>query len=93
MFIHCRHKSTVVKIITFVESKMIHISCVSFEAFMTVMFQFKVCWVVMPCGVVVGYQCFRGQCCLHLQGEVNKMGENGTDVGPDWRGMACASSQ
>jgi hypothetical protein len=43
---------------------------VSFEASMTVMFQVEVFWVVMPCNVVVGYQCFRGPCCLHLQGEV-----------------------
>jgi len=27
-------------------------------------------WVVMLCGIVVGYQCFSGPCCLHLQGEV-----------------------
>jgi len=26
---------------------------------------------VTPCSVVVGYQCFRGPCSLHLQGEVN----------------------
>jgi len=26
-------------------------------------------WVVMPCSVVIGYQEFRGICCLHLQGE------------------------
>jgi hypothetical protein len=25
--------------------------------------------VVIPCSVVVGYQRFRGPCCLHLQGE------------------------
>jgi len=24
-------------------------------------------WVAAPCSVVVGY-CFRGSCCLHLQG-------------------------
>jgi hypothetical protein len=27
-------------------------------------------WVVTQCIDVVGYQCFRGSCCLHLQGEV-----------------------
>jgi len=33
------------------------------------MFQVKVFWVVMPCGVVQ-YQRFRGPSCLPLQGEV-----------------------
>jgi hypothetical protein len=28
--------------------------------------------VVMPCIVEVGYQCFGGPCCLHLQGEINE---------------------
>jgi hypothetical protein len=28
-------------------------------------------WVVTACNGVVGYQRFRGTCCLHLQGEVN----------------------
>jgi hypothetical protein len=32
--------------------------------------QVKVLWVVMPWSIVVGYQCFRGSCCLHLEGEV-----------------------
>jgi len=27
--------------------------------------QVKVFWVVMPCNIAVGYQCFRGPCCLH----------------------------
>jgi len=36
----------------------------NFEAF-TAMFQ-VVFWVVTPCSVVVGYQRFRGSCCLHL---------------------------
>jgi hypothetical protein len=42
--------------------------CVSFETFTAVMFQLKVFWVMTLCSVVVGYQCFRGLCCLHLQG-------------------------
>jgi hypothetical protein len=44
---------------------------VSFEAFTAVMIQVVVSWVVTPCGVVVGYQRFRGLSCLHLQSEVN----------------------
>jgi hypothetical protein len=35
-----------------------------------VMFIVKVFWVVTPCSIVVGYQHFRGPCCLHLQVEV-----------------------
>jgi len=42
----------------------------SFKAFTAVMFQVKVFWVVTPYSIVVGYQHFRGPCCLHLQGEV-----------------------
>jgi len=38
---------------------------------MAVMFQVEVFWVVTPCNDVVGYQCFRDLCCLHLQGEVS----------------------
>jgi hypothetical protein len=30
-------------------------------------------WVVTSCSDVVGYHCFGGSCCLHLQGEVMKM--------------------
>jgi len=31
--------------------------------------QVEVSWVVMPCSIVVGYQHFRGLCCLHLWSE------------------------
>jgi hypothetical protein len=34
------------------------------------LFKVLVFYVVMPCIVVVGYQRFKGPCCLHLQGEV-----------------------
>jgi len=50
-------------------------------------------WAVMPHTVVVGYQQFRGPCCLHLQGEVDRMGENSIDVSPNWRGVMGATSQ
>jgi len=36
----------------------------------SVRFQVEVFRVVTPCGVLVGYQRFRGPCCLHLRGEV-----------------------
>jgi hypothetical protein len=39
---------------------------VRFEVFMTVKIQFKVFWVVMPCSVVVGYECFGGPCQIYL---------------------------
>jgi len=32
--------------------------------------QVAVFWVVTLCSSVVGYQCFRGLCCLHLHGDV-----------------------
>jgi hypothetical protein len=41
---------------------------------------------VTLCSVVIGYQRFRGPCCLHLRGEVAGMGKNGIDIGPVWRG-------
>jgi hypothetical protein len=34
---------------------------------MTVKVQVEAFWVLTTCSVVVGYQCFRGPCCLHLQ--------------------------
>jgi hypothetical protein len=40
---------------------------------MAVIFQVEIVWVVMPCSVVVGYHCFRGPCCLHLQDFTLKM--------------------
>jgi hypothetical protein len=43
---------------------------VRFEGFMVVKIQVEVFWVMMLRGVMVGYQHFRGSCCLHLQGEV-----------------------
>jgi hypothetical protein len=39
--------------------------------------------------VVVGYQRFRGLCCLHLQGEVAVMRENGIDIPGLERGGRC----
>jgi hypothetical protein len=45
---------------------------------------------MMLCSVVVGYQCFRGPGCLHVQSEVAGMRENGIHTGLEWRGMAGA---
>jgi hypothetical protein len=50
--------------------------------------QVEVFWVVTPCSVVVRYQCFRGTCNLHLQGEVARMAENIIDIGLDWKWAA-----
>jgi hypothetical protein len=60
----------------------------SFEAFAVVMFQVEVFSVVTPGSVVVGFQRFGGSYCLHLQGEMVGMGENGTAADPDWKGAA-----
>jgi hypothetical protein len=38
------------------------------ETFTTVKIQVEVFWVTTLCSVVVGYQRFRGPCCLHLHG-------------------------
>jgi hypothetical protein len=40
------------------------------EVFTAVMIEVSVFWVVTPCSVVVGYQSYRGPCCLHPQGHV-----------------------
>jgi hypothetical protein len=40
-----------------------------FEAFTVMKIQVQVFLVVIPLSSVVGYQCFRGPCCLHHQGE------------------------
>jgi hypothetical protein len=53
------------------------------EVFTVVKNQVKAFWVVMPSSVVVGYQCFRGPCCLHLQVEVTGYWKNSIDIGLD----------
>jgi len=40
-----------------------------------IIYQVKVFWVVILCSIVVGHKCFKGPCCLHLQGEVDAMGK------------------
>jgi hypothetical protein len=40
------------------------VTCSEFEAFTVMTFQVEVFLVVTPCSVVVGYQRFRGPCCL-----------------------------
>jgi hypothetical protein len=42
----------------------------TFQCFVKFKGQVTVCWIVMPCSDVAGYQRFGGPCCLHLQGEV-----------------------
>jgi hypothetical protein len=51
---------------------------VGFEVFVAVKIQ-VVFWLVMLCSVVVGCQCFRGPCCLHLQDGM-EMGKTGIDL-------------
>jgi hypothetical protein len=43
----------------------------------------KVFWVVKPCSGGVGYQCFGGPCCIHLQGEV-KTGSKVPNCNTTW---------
>jgi len=38
---------------------------VRIEVFTAMMIQVVVFWVVTPCSIVIGYQSFRGLCCLH----------------------------
>jgi hypothetical protein len=39
---------------------------------------------------VVGYNCFGGPCCLHVQGEVNDTGKGSMNVWREYkRGNAC----
>jgi len=42
---------------------------------MAVDIQVELFWVVMLCGVVVGYQHFRGSCWVQIQGEVTGAGK------------------
>jgi hypothetical protein len=42
--------------------------------------QVEVFWVMKPHNFVVGYQCFRGLCCLHLRGEVNGVAGGSVDI-------------
>jgi len=44
------------------------------EVSMAVKIQVEVFWIVTQHSVIIGYQHFRGPCCLHLQGEVNDAG-------------------
>jgi hypothetical protein len=41
-----------------------------FEVFTVLTNQIKVFWVVIPCSVAIGYQCFREPCYLHFHPEV-----------------------
>jgi hypothetical protein len=51
-------------------------------------------WMLTLCSDVVGYQCFRGPGCLHLQGEVNGAGKRGIDRGREYkRGYSLADSR
>jgi len=60
--------------------------------FTAVMLQVEFFWIAIPCSVVVGYQCFGGTCCLHLQGEVNGTGKIG--IGIEYkRGQSLAANR
>jgi hypothetical protein len=56
--------------------------------------QDEVFWVVTLCNVMIGYQRFRGPCCLLLQGEVNGIGKKGIDIGMEYkRGAQSCNEQ
>jgi hypothetical protein len=56
--------------------------------------QVEVFWIVTQHNVVVGYQHFRGPCCLHLEGKVNGAGEMGIDIGLEYkRGQSLAANR
>jgi hypothetical protein len=40
------------------------------EVLTAVYTKIAVFWVVAPCSLVEVYQCFRGPCCLHHQGDI-----------------------
>jgi len=44
----------------------INLFCVCAAQHITVLIHVEVFWVVTSCNVAVGYQHFRGPCCLHL---------------------------
>jgi len=44
------------------------------------MFQVEIFWVVTSCSFVVGYQCFRGPCCLHLQDDVTTQKTSSSNI-------------
>jgi hypothetical protein len=48
---------------------LMEISSVGFEVLTAVSTKMAVFWVVAPCSLVEVYQCFRGPCCLHHQGD------------------------
>jgi hypothetical protein len=70
---------------------MLHCRVISSILEFILLVQVQLFWVMMLCSVVVGYQCFRGPCCLHLLGNVTGMGKYGIDIGLDWRGAVDAS--
>jgi len=35
---------------------------------MAIKIQVVVLWIMTSCSIALGYQCFGGPCCLHLQG-------------------------
>jgi hypothetical protein len=40
---------------------------------------------MMPHSAVVGYQCFRGSCCLYLKGDVTGDGKKGKNIGLEFK--------
>jgi hypothetical protein len=58
---------------------------VTLGVFTVVKIQVEVFWVVMLSSVTVGYQHFRGTCCLYLQDEVYGAGKGVIGIGREYK--------
>jgi len=61
----CQNRITIEKINHFKSGNNYMKTNAKFEAFMAVMFQVEVFWIVTPCSAVAGYQSVRGPCCFY----------------------------
>jgi hypothetical protein len=57
-------------VISFFKYKNVNSKAATLLVFMAVKIQIEVFCIVTMCCVVIGHQCFRGPCCLSLQGEL-----------------------
>jgi len=60
-----------------------------FEVFTMVKIQVEVFWVVTPCSVVTGYQCFGGSCYFHLHFTLKMEAVKSSDTLVSHRNAIC----